>query len=83
MIFVGAQNSMNLEDIVVTSGLSGLYPKNLKIGKISSIGYDSKELSYFASVEPFEEIKEIKDVFVVTDFRGKGEIITEAEVKKP
>lgn len=72
MTFIPSQNSMKQGDIIVTNGLSGMYPKNLKLGKIQSIKYDDKESSYYAIIEPFENIKNIKDVFVITDFYGKG-----------
>lgn len=74
MNFIPAQSQMKVGDIVVTGGLSGMYPKNLKIGIISEISYDDYEAAYYAVIKPFEDLKEIKDVFVITDFRGKGEI---------
>lgn len=74
MNFIPAQSEMKSGDIVVTGGLSGMYPKNLKIGSISQIDYDDYESAYYAVIEPFENFKEIKDVFVITDFQGKGEI---------
>lgn len=74
MTFIPAQSEMKSGDIVVTSGISGMYPKNLKIGNIKSIEYDSRDSSYYALLEPFENIREIKDVFVVSDFKGKGTI---------
>ncbi len=79
MNFIPAQSSMSQGDILVTSGLSGMYPKNLKLGKIRSIEYDDYESSYYAIVEPFENIEKIKDVFVITDFQGKGEITLSTE----
>lgn len=74
MTFIPAQNEIKNGDIIVTSGISGMYPKNLKIGKVKSVEYDSYDSSYYALIEPFENIKEIRDVFVVSDFRGKGSI---------
>lgn len=72
MTFIPSQNNMKQGDIIVTNGLSGMYPKNLKLGKIQSIKYDDKESTYYAIIEPFENFKNIKDVFVITDFYGKG-----------
>lgn len=74
MTFIPAQSQMKAGDIVVTSGISGMYPKNLKVGQIKSIEYDSYDSSYYAITEPFENIKEIRDVFVVSSFKGKGAI---------
>ncbi len=72
MIFIPAHSAMQTDDIVTTSGISGMYPKNLKLGKIRSIEYDEYESSHYALIEPFEKIKCVKDVFIITDFDGKG-----------
>ncbi len=72
MIFIPAQNDMKSGDILSISGISGMYPRNLKIGTVKSIEYDSYENSYYALIDIFENIKKVSDVFVVTDFHGKG-----------
>jgi len=72
MIFIPAQSNIKIGDIIATTGLSGMYPKNLKLGKVKSIDYDSHECSYYAVIEPFENLKYVRDVFVITDFEGKG-----------
>ncbi len=74
MKFISSQSDLKNGDIISTNGLSGMYPKNLKVGKILSVDYDDHESSYYATVEPFENIKDVKYVFVVTDFQGKGEL---------
>ncbi len=72
MIFIPAQNDMKSGDILATSGISGMYPKNLKVGTVKSVEYDNYENSYYALVDVFEDIKKVSDVFVITDFKGKG-----------
>lgn len=62
-------------DIIATTGISGIYPKNLIIGEVKGIGYDTYDTSYYALVEPYEDIRKIKDVAVIIDFEGKGEIL--------
>ena len=52
-----------------------MYPKNLLLGKIKSLEYDSYDASSYAIIEPFEKIGSIQDVFVVIGFQGKGEIV--------
>ena len=73
---VPAQNNLKSGDILVTSGLSGMYPIDLKIGEISNIETDEYDASVYAVVRPFEDIPKVKDVFIVTDFVGKGNIQT-------
>lgn len=72
MILIKYRDSVNESDILTTSGLSGTYPKNLKIGKVKSIDYDSSNSYYYAVVEPFDIMDNIKNVFVITNFAKKG-----------
>lgn len=74
--YIQSQNDLKQGDILVTSGLSGMYPKNIKIGKVKEIAYDDFDASIYAVVEPFEDIINIKEAFVITDFEGKGDIVT-------
>lgn len=74
MIFLHTENKVKLGDILVTSGLSGTYPKNLQIGEIIEITHEKYDASLYAVVKPFEDIQNIKDVFIVTDFQGKAEV---------
>ena len=75
MTLIPSQNNINPGDFVVSSGLSGMYPKNLLLGKIVSLEYDSYDASNYAIVQPFENLKDVQDVFVVIGFQGKGEIV--------
>ena len=72
MMFIPAQNSISPDDIIVTSSASGMYPKNLKVGKVKEVKYDNYECSHYALIELFEDVKNVKEVFVVSDFKGKG-----------
>ncbi|MDD6489806.1 MAG: rod shape-determining protein MreC [Clostridia bacterium] len=71
---ISAQHSMKKGDIVVTSGFGGIYPKNLKIGKIQNIKYDDYSGMPVAVIKPYEDIKNVSSVAVIADFNGKGEI---------
>lgn len=53
---------------VCTSGLGGIYPKGLIIGKISEITDSKYDASVNAVIEPVIDITELEDVFVITDF---------------
>lgn len=76
MAFIQSGNTMQPGDILVTSGLSGMYPKNLKIGEVKEITHDEYDASLYAVVKPYEDVRKVKDVFVVIDFKGKGKIVT-------
>lgn len=71
---ISAQNSMKIGDIVVTSGLGGTYPKNIKIGEITNITLDEYTGMPVAVIEPYEDIINVSSVAIIVDFNGKGEI---------
>lgn len=58
-------------DYVVTSG-EGIFPSGILVGTVQSIGSDEYNTSIYAAVKPFVEIKEIRNVMVITNFEGKG-----------
>lgn len=78
MTLIPSPNTIKTEDIVITTGLSGLCPKNLLIGKIKELNYDNINLTNYAVIEPFEDIKKVRSVLVITGFDGKGQIAQEA-----
>lgn len=58
-------------DYVVTSG-EGVFPKGLLVGTIESISNDQYNTSLSASVKPFVDIDNIREIMVITEFKGQG-----------
>lgn len=56
---------LHVGDILVTSGLSKLYPKGMPIGKVIGIVPGRYDLSFTAHVEPFVNFTKLEYVFVV------------------
>jgi len=56
-------------DILITSALEGISPKNLLVGKI--IRKNKNDLKPFqtAVIQPFFDIKNIENLFVITDYK--------------
>ncbi|MDR2647584.1 MAG: rod shape-determining protein MreC [Oscillospiraceae bacterium] len=54
--------------LINTSGLGGIYPKDLIIGTVREIQGDSKIVSAVAIVEPAVDFASLRDVFVLTSF---------------
>lgn len=65
-------------DYVVTSG-EGIFPSGLLIGTIKSIGTDEYNTSIYANIDPFEDISEIREVMVITDFEGQGSVLSDSK----
>lgn len=74
MTKISAQNTMKAGDILITSGVSGLYPPSVIIGEVVEIKYDEYDTSKYAVIKPYEDITSVADVAVITDFDGQGEI---------
>ena len=58
--------------IILTSGIGGIYPKGLIIGTVSEVCESGYDLSNYAVIEPGVNVKDIEDLFVITDFDGQG-----------
>lgn len=66
-------------DLIITSGSSGLFPKDYPIGTVKSTGVETNGLTAYAEIEPCTDISRLRSVFVITDFAGKKETENEAE----
>ena len=59
--------------IVCTSGVGGIYPRDLIIGTVNEVVDETVDISAYAVLEPGIDFGELTDAFVLIDFAGKGE----------
>lgn len=71
---IDANAKVKKGDIIVTSGIGGVYPADLILGEVTDIKYDDYDAAKYAVVKSYEDIKSVTDVVVLTDFKNKGEI---------
>ncbi|MBE6765455.1 MAG: rod shape-determining protein MreC [Clostridia bacterium] len=62
-------------DIIVTSGLGCIYPKNLVIGEVTEIRAESQDISLYAIIQPAADVTGCIDVFVISSFEGQGAVV--------
>ena len=74
MTKISALHSLKEGDIVTTTGISGMYPSGLIVGEVKEIAFDEYDTSMYAVISPFEDIRTVIDVVVITSFEGQGEI---------
>ncbi len=79
LIHVDIENQMQVGDLMITSGTSGLFPSDYSIGTIKSINLDKNGLSACAEIEPCVDISRLTSVIVVTDFSGKKEAVADED----
>lgn len=72
---LNAHNKISKGDIITTTGIGGVYPKGLVIGKVTDVCYDTYDSSYYAKIKPFDDIKTVTELAVITDFTGQGEVL--------
>ena len=65
-----ARDEISLGDMVVTSGIGGIYPPGINIGRVNRINYQESELSMEVELDPSIDFSRLEYVFVI---RSAGE----------
>jgi rod shape-determining protein MreC len=60
---------INNGDILITSALEGIFPKDLLVGEIKEKEKNDLKPFQTASVNPFFDIKKIEKVFIITNYK--------------
>lgn len=63
--YLPANTDVQISDLVITSGLSGLYPKGILIGKVTNIREQRGLGETFAVVSPSADLTKLEEVLVV------------------
>lgn len=62
------ETSTTQQDIIITTGLGGVFPKGLILGTVKEVLADKSGKSMYAVIEPVCDISTVRMVFVITDF---------------
>lgn len=79
LALIRTDQMVEVGDTVVTSGLGGVYPKGLPLGKVSSVERTSGSLYYEIEVEPLSSAESFEEVLVITSLT-EDQKATEADV---
>lgn len=71
LTYLSKNASLISGDIVETSGLGGIYPKGLLVGKIREIKPETAGISQYAIIEPAVDFQRISEVFVITNYPSR------------
>ncbi|MEN8077506.1 rod shape-determining protein MreC [Clostridioides difficile] len=52
-------------DVILTSGLGGMYPQEIRIGEVVSVEVDSVGIMKTATVKPYVDFNKLEELFVV------------------
>lgn len=67
------EEAPNINDVIATSGSTGIFPNGIAIGTVVDVRESDNGASFYAIIEPSNDILKLTDVFVLTDFLGQGE----------
>lgn len=68
MTDIPQQDTINVDDQVVTSGLGGDLPAGLSIGSIEAVESSANALFQIARIRPYAEVSKIEIVFIINEF---------------
>ena len=63
---IATSQTVNVGDVVVTSGLGGVFPKGLPLGKVTNVENTPGSLDLDVTVEPFASTENFEEVLVIT-----------------
>ena len=69
LVNVPKNEDIIVDDIVVTSGFGGIYPKGIMIGKVASVKNDGGGLLQYAVINPAVDFQRLEDVAVIVASR--------------
>jgi len=72
MIYISTENTVKENDLIITSGTTGLFPRGLQIGTIEQVGIEETGLTAYAVIRPAVDLEALESVTVLLDFKGKG-----------
>ncbi len=71
MIYLEPDSGIAVEETVLTSGMGGLYPKGVRVGKIVLLGKDEDGLHLAATLRPFVEFSKLEEVLCLGSSQEK------------
>lgn len=74
--YVLRKHEISVGDIVVSSGLDGVFPKGFRVGRISEIVRQNAGIFQKVSVTPYVDFEILEEVFIIAktvDDRSPGE----------
>lgn len=70
--YLPRESNAKAGDLIATTGVGGLFPRELVVGTIKEIFPDSQGLSLYAVISPPADIRSVRDVLVIKHFEGQA-----------
>jgi rod shape-determining protein MreC len=66
------KHDVQIGDTVIASGLDGVYPKGLRIGRVSDLSERKSDIFYDITVAPFVDYETLEEVLVILPSKIKA-----------
>ena len=63
--YVLRKHEINLGDTVISSGLDGVFPKGLRVGRVSSVVRPNSGIFQSVSVAPYVDFETLEEVLII------------------
>ncbi len=74
MDYIPTDVNVEIDDVIETSGLGGIYPKGIIIGRVKEVRKTGNELEKYAVIKPAVDFKRLEEVFVLKSLNnGDGD----------
>ena len=71
LAYLNTEVVLNSGDSVETSGVGGIFPKGVLLGRVKELRTESHGISQYAVLEPAVAVDEVSTVFVITNFESE------------
>ena len=68
LVYIESESDIRIGDKVITSGIGGVYPRGLLVGRVSAIEVDEASRTLTAIIEPAADLDSISKVMIVTEY---------------
>ena len=68
MVYIEAESDIRIGDKVITSGIGGVYPRGLLVGRVIAIEVDEASRTLTAIIEPAADLDSISKIMIVTEY---------------
>lgn len=65
--YVLRKDDVRVGDVIISSGLDGVYPKGIRIGRVSSVVKRNAGIFQSVEIDPYVNFDKLEEVLVVTD----------------
>lgn len=65
LVYIPVGIDIEVGDIIETSGVGGIYPKGIEIGKVIEVRKTNSELDRYAIIQPVADFRKLEEVFIL------------------